>query len=66
MLQPCIIETGEPITQTYSAQDVGIANFGTTFQWDGKQDISSIRYYNRALTLTEVLQNYNALKSRFP
>jgi len=66
VLQPCIIETGEPITQTYSAQDVGIANFGTTFQWDGKQDISSIRYYNRALTLTEVLQNYNATKNRFP
>jgi hypothetical protein len=26
---------------------------------------SSIRYYNRSLTPTEILQNYNALKSRF-
>ena len=31
--------------------------------WDG--NISSVMIYNRALTATEVLQNYNATKSRF-
>jgi len=31
--------------------------------WTG--DIASIYYYNRALTATEVLQNYNATKTRF-
>ena len=28
-------------------------------------DIPSVQIYNRALTATEVLQNYNALKSRY-
>jgi hypothetical protein len=31
--------------------------------WNG--NISSVMIYNRALTATEVLQNYNATKSRF-
>jgi len=65
VLQPNIIETGYSVIKTYSAQDVGIANFGDSFQWEGNQDISSIRYYNRALTSNEVLHNYNALKGRF-
>ena len=36
---------------------------GNTFNWDG--NISSIKIYNRALTADEVLQNYNATKSRY-
>ncbi len=36
---------------------------GTTQVWYG--NIASVKYYNRALTSTEILQNYNSLKSRF-
>ena len=37
-------------------------NLGTAY-WDG--DVYSTLIYNRALSSTEVLQNYNALKGRF-
>ena len=36
---------------------------GNTGYWNGK--ISNVQIYNRALSATEVLQNYNALKGRF-
>lgn len=36
---------------------------GTTFYYQG--NISTIQVYNRALSTSEVLQNYNAQKSRF-
>lgn len=36
-------------------------NFG--FPWGGY--LASYKFYNRALTQSEILQNYNALKSRF-
>jgi hypothetical protein len=35
--------------------------FGVPF----KGNMSSVQIYNRALSATEVLQNYNAVKSRF-
>ena len=35
----------------------------STYNWQG--DIGPIHFYNRALSSTEVLHNYNALKSRF-
>lgn len=38
-------------------------NIGTPKYWPG--NISNVTLYNRALTPSEVLQNYNALKSRF-
>jgi hypothetical protein len=37
----------------------------TTNSWLWKGAISNITIYNKALTATEVLQNYNATKSRF-
>ena len=40
---------------------IGKANDG--FNWSGQ--VSNVFIYNRALTATEVLQNYNATKSRF-
>lgn len=41
-----------------------MANYGTGLEpFSGS--ISSMKIYNRALTATEVLNNYNALKSRF-
>jgi hypothetical protein len=39
---------------------IGYGDYG---YYQGK--ISSVRYYNRALTATEISQNFNALKSRF-
>lgn len=38
-------------------------NGGTIYDFEG--DISSVKVYNRALTAEEVLQNYNATKSRY-
>ena len=36
---------------------------GTGYPWKG--NISNISFYNKALSASEVLQNYNALKNRF-
>jgi len=47
-------------------EDVGYIGNQVNLQneyWDGA--ISNIQIYNKALTATEVLNNYNALKSRF-
>jgi hypothetical protein len=44
--------------------DLGrIRNDVATFAYSG--NISTVRIYNRALTATEILQNYNATKTRF-
>ena len=42
---------------------IGTYNSNNSYWHDGK--ISNVRMYNRVLTPAEVLQNYNALKSRF-
>jgi hypothetical protein len=42
---------------------IGKANIGTTFSFNGNVGASSI--YNRALSPTEILQNYNATKQRY-
>lgn len=42
---------------------IGRGFFGGTFNYNGF--ISIVRYYNRALSATEISQNYNATKSRF-
>jgi hypothetical protein len=41
--------------------------FGQTFAGSGNfsGSMASAKVYNKALSATEVLQNYNALKSRF-
>ena len=47
-------------------QNAQIGNLWTTndtYAWDG--DISNVKIYNRALSAAEVLENYNAAKSRF-
>ena len=43
--------------------EIGRSPGGLTQLWYG--NIASVKYYNRVLTATEILQNYNALKSRF-
>jgi hypothetical protein len=52
------------ITSSYSNYDLYLATrAGTSFFYSGS--ISSIKIYNRILTPEEVLQNYNATKSRY-
>ena len=52
-------------TITYGSQDVIIGNLegATGFYYDGK--IGPILVYDKALTATEITQNYNTQKSRF-
>ena len=42
-----------------------IANSAGAFMNVFKGDIYSVKFYNRALTATEITQNYNALRNRF-
>jgi len=58
-------ETGLSACKTYSSQDVAISNFGNAYQYESKQNVGRIAYYNRALSDNEVLHNYSALKGRF-
>jgi hypothetical protein len=51
------------VTRNYVQGVSEISRDGTTNVFSGK--ISSIKYYNRALTTAEMLQNYNTLKKRF-
>lgn len=54
-------ESGANISS--SSIRLGRSNTGTTYDYNG--DSSSLSIYNKALTSTEILQNYNALKNRF-
>ncbi len=51
------------VTRNYVQGVSEISRDGTTNVFNGR--IASIKYYNRALTSQEMLDNYNALKSRF-
>jgi len=57
-----VAQTGNITTQVSSLY-VGQFSFGGFSTFNG--NISSTKMYNRALSSTEVLQNYNAQKSRF-
>jgi hypothetical protein len=67
------ISLGNPsiYSGTWQVSGTSIANFDVgrirndvaSFAFSG--NISSVKIYNRELTATEVLQNYNATKSRF-
>jgi hypothetical protein len=61
------IATTGPATISYSAQvvSVGTRVFNGTYQYPWNGNISNALIHNRALTATEVLQNYNATKGRF-
>ena len=52
-------------TKNYTSYQIQALNIGgrNTYRWFG--DIPIFKLYDRALTAEEVLQNYNALKSRF-
>jgi hypothetical protein len=51
------------INTTATNLKIGIRSMDNALPWNGK--ISSTKIYNRALSQSEVLQNYNATKSRF-
>ena len=54
------------ITPTTATRNIFIGGGGSAFGgWEFDGTIYSINCYDRALSSTEVLQNYNALKSRF-
>lgn len=57
---PVLITTVRHYDQTYSVQ-LAEANFNQFFTGN----ISATKIYNKVLTPSEVLQNYNALKNRF-
>jgi hypothetical protein len=48
---------------TFSTQQIKIGNRNNSIPFEG--NIALVRLYNRILTSEEVLQNYNATKSRF-
>ena len=48
---------------TNAVTEIGVFYTGGTLPLDG--DIPTVMTYNRALTTSEILQNYNATKSRF-
>ena len=52
-----------PVTQPDGNLTIGCFGSANSFDWPG--NIYSYKIYNRALSSTEVLQNYNALKNRF-
>jgi hypothetical protein len=53
-------------TVTTSPQgNIALGVFGENFGFDTNVDISSVRIYNRELTSSEILQNYNSGLSRF-
>ena len=57
------IAAGTKSYTSYTLPGNTIVGGRSTYYWDGK--IARFAIYNKALTAAEVLQNYNALKSRF-
>jgi hypothetical protein len=58
------------VTREISYVENAVTKVGLFYTYDPpglpfSGDINVVRSYNRALTASEVLQNYNALKSRF-
>jgi hypothetical protein len=60
-----VTSNGTPFTPSYSTISFLFIGSNTTSSERFVGDIASVRLYNRALSATEVLQNYNATKTRF-
>jgi len=58
-------EKAFPSYLSYTNRTINLGNFGsgTNQYWNGS--ISNVHAYNKTLSATEILQNYNALKGRF-
>lgn len=74
----CVVKTAQYTYDVYFNSELVIedalkeatldSDFALGQWWNGRVEpsqISNVQIYNRALSPTEVLQNYNALKSRF-
>lgn len=57
--------SSSPTIKTVTSQPITLASFGSSFQYNTLCNIATTQIYNRALSSVEVLQNYNATKSRF-
>ena len=55
--------TGTPAVSGSINLEVGIFNNSSTYAFSGS--IANVQVYNRAISATEITQNYNAQKSRF-
>jgi hypothetical protein len=53
------------ITHTVTNAYIGAGNNAGSFLQFFKGDISNLQLYNRALSIPEIIQNYNAQKTRF-
>jgi hypothetical protein len=53
------------VGSTTNTDNIGINSYSTGGYPASAKNISNVQIYNRALSATEVLQNYNASKSRF-
>jgi len=53
------------ITHTVTNSYIGAGNNNGSFLQFYRGDISNLQLYNRALSIPEIIQNYNAQKSRF-
>lgn len=62
-LNGVLVDSGTPLTTTQTERFDHYIGGDGTFIYEG--DISLFKFYNKELTSTEVLQNYNALKWRF-
>ena len=56
--------TSSSVINNVAAREIRINNSGLN-RFYTNADSSQLRMYNRALSATEVLQNYNATKSRY-
>ena len=54
---------GSSVTHDFSGIRIGTRATQSGYYWDGKMSV--IRIYNKALTASEVEQNYDALKGRY-
>jgi hypothetical protein len=54
---------GGPVIVGATEFVIGAGTSGPNYEWNGS--IAIVKIYNRALTGTEILKNYNATKGRF-
>ena len=59
------ITAGTEGTPSNNIIRIATANYGGDYSWHSNLNFSSLKMYTRALTATEISQNYNALKHRF-
>ena len=54
---------GSSATHDFSGIRIGTRGSASGYYWDGK--FAAVRIYSKALTASEVLQNYDAMKGRY-